>query len=395
MTTSQTAPIVQPTKDEEFKTGEVITIVSGHFIHDTFSAFLAPLLPVLITKLSLSLTLAGSLQIFVQLPALLNPFIGYLADRVSLRYFIILAPAITASLMSMIGLAPNYTILAIMLFVSGISVACFHAPAPAMISRISGNQIGKGMSFFMAGGELGRTFGPLLVAWAVSTWTLEGMYPVMVVGWVASFILYLRLREIPARTEKPQNVREMLPTIKRLFLPLLGIVIPRAFLLIPIQVYLPTLMRFEEGATLIGAGLSLTIWELAGVGGALLGGTLSDHFGRRAVLLVSLTLSPFLTLLFLASDGVTLIIVLLAHGFISLSTNPVLMAITQEHMPNNRAVANGLFISLAFLIRPLTALTIGFLGDTFGLSTAYFWGAIISLLAVPAVFYLPKLENEN
>ena len=159
--TTQTTTVAQSTK-EEFQTGRIVTIVSGHFTHDTFSAFLAPLLPLLIAKLSMSLTVAGSLQFFIQIPALLNPFIGYVADRVSVRYFIIFAPAITATIFSLLGLAPSYSVLVLMLFVGGISVAAFHAPAPAMISRISGNQIGKGMSYFMAGGELGRTIGPLL-----------------------------------------------------------------------------------------------------------------------------------------------------------------------------------------------------------------------------------------
>ncbi len=46
----------------DFQTGQVITIASGHFIHDVYSAFLAPLLPLIIEKMSLSLTMAGGLE---------------------------------------------------------------------------------------------------------------------------------------------------------------------------------------------------------------------------------------------------------------------------------------------------------------------------------------------
>jgi len=49
--------------------------------HDIFTSFLAPLLPLIIQKLGLSLTLAGSLAAFQQLPSLINPFLGLLADR--------------------------------------------------------------------------------------------------------------------------------------------------------------------------------------------------------------------------------------------------------------------------------------------------------------------------
>jgi MFS family permease len=79
-----------------FQTGQIVTLSISHFIHDVYSSFLAPLLPLLIEKLSMSLTQAGFLSTIMQVPALLNPYIGSLADRISVRYFIILAPAMTA-----------------------------------------------------------------------------------------------------------------------------------------------------------------------------------------------------------------------------------------------------------------------------------------------------------
>ena len=89
----------------EFKTGRIIVLSVSHFIHDVYSSFLSPMLPLLIEKLSMSLTRAGLLSTVIQLPALLNPFIGVWADRISVRWFIILAPSMTAIPMSLIGLA--------------------------------------------------------------------------------------------------------------------------------------------------------------------------------------------------------------------------------------------------------------------------------------------------
>jgi FSR family fosmidomycin resistance protein-like MFS transporter len=392
MTTQTEAAAITETKRDQFQTEQVLTIAGGHFVHDTFSAFIAPLLPLLIEKLSISLSLAGALWGFAQLPALLNPFIGYLADKISLRYFIILAPAVTASLMSLLGLVSDYWTLAILLFVTGISVAAFHAPAPAMIARISGDQLGKGMSFFMASGELGRTVGPLLAVWAVSIWTLEGSYPLMFAGWLTSAILYWRLRSVAARPDKPQNIQLLIPVIRRLFVPLMGITLPREFLITALAVYLPTFMSLE-GASLWVAGASLSIWELAGVGGALMGGTLSDRLGREKVLLAAAVSSSLLMLLFLGVEGWLLVPVLLALGFTALSTSPVMLAIVQEHLPNNRALANGLFLSITFLTRPLAAFILGLIGDNFGLRSAFFWSTIISLAAVPVIFFLPKVDQ--
>src|SRR4030065_783582 len=169
---------IEKVEEPGFKMDRVLTIISAHFIHDTYSAFLAPLLPSLIAKLSLSYTQAGSLSAITQLPSLLNPIIGYLDDKVNLRIFVILAPAISATTMSCLGLAPNYLSLVILLFITGLSIASFHAPSPAMIARASGHQVGRGMSLYMAAGELGRTVGPLLASWALLTFTLGGMCPI-------------------------------------------------------------------------------------------------------------------------------------------------------------------------------------------------------------------------
>ena len=161
MTTTTTKISYSRSKDV-FNTGKVLTLSVCHFIHDIYSSFFAPLLPLLVEKFSMTLAQAGFLSTIMQIPALFNPFIGLLADRISVRYFIILAPATTAIPMSLLGLAPSYGVLALLFFVTGVSVAVFHVPAPVMVSQVSGNKTGKGMSFYMTGGELARTIGPMV-----------------------------------------------------------------------------------------------------------------------------------------------------------------------------------------------------------------------------------------
>ena len=222
--TSSAIPLEQTAEKDDFQTGQVVPVVAAHFAHDIYTAGVAPLLPVLIEKLSLSLTQAGALSACLQIPSLLNPFIGYLADKVNLRFFVILAPAITATLLSCMGLTSNYVVLVLLFFCAGTSIAAFHATAPAMIGRVSGRQVGLGMSLFMVGGELAYTLGPLLAVWAVTTWTLDGFYRLVVIGWAASLILFWRLNSngngIAAHPEKPGSLRLILPQLPAVFIPL-------------------------------------------------------------------------------------------------------------------------------------------------------------------------------
>jgi FSR family fosmidomycin resistance protein-like MFS transporter len=374
--------------ETQFQTGQILSIVSGHFIHDIYTSFVAPLLPLIIEKLSLSLTAAGSLSAILQLPGLLNPLVGYVADRASLRYFLILAPAVTATLISSLGFASSYWTLALLLFVTGLSVAAFHAPAPALIAHISGRQVGLGMSLFMAGGELARTIGPLIAVWAVTTWTMDGFYRIVVLGWAGTLVLYWRLRSVSAPAQARGNLAALLPSLRSLFLPIFLITFFRNFMLDSLVTYLPTYMDMQ-GASLWVGGAALAILEGAGVAGALLGGPLSDRVGRKPVLLIATLLSSLALLIFLQAEGWRIIPILIALGFTTLSTTPVIMALVQDQLPDNRALANGIFMAITFMLRTGSILAVGAIGDLFGLEAAYYWSAVISLLAIPVILRLP------
>ncbi|MBL6966295.1 MAG: MFS transporter [Anaerolineales bacterium] len=379
------------TKEAPFETENVLTIVGGHFVHDTYSAFLPMLLVELQEKLSLSLTMVGFLTMLSQLPAILNPFIGYLADKISVRYFIIFAPAVTATMISLLGNAPNQTATIVLLVMMGISSAAFHAPAPAMIARISGKNVGRGMSWFMAGGELGRTIGPLIVVAGIGIWGFDGIYRLLIIGWAASLLLLWRFRTVSSKSEqkKPGNFFDTLPQYMAFFLPMFFIVVPRAFLATSITRFMPIFMR-GEGASLVFAGISLSVLEGAGVVGALISGSVSDRVGRKPTLIIAMVCATVTTGLFLLAQGWLLIPALILLGFFSLSTQPVLLALVQDHHPESRATANGLFMFISFLGMSLSSLLVGMAGDAWGLRTTFLIGAMIALVTIPAILALPK-----
>ena len=379
-------------RNNRFQTGKILALSIGHFIHDVYSSFLSPLLPLLIDKLSLTLTQAGFLSTIMQLPALLNPYIGVLADRISVRYFVILAPAMTAVPMSLIGIAPSYGVLLLLLFITGISVSIFHVPAPVMIAHLSAARKGRGMSFFMTGGELARTIGPLVAVAGVSLLGLEGFYPVMVFGLFSSGWLYFKLRDAPVNTVHTKRNLSALQTWRKLryiLWPLAAILVSRGFMHASMTAFLPTYINQETGNLWL-AGMALTLFEVAGVAGVLTAGSMSDLFGRRKTLLVSLVGAPICLFVFTITDGWFRIAALLVTGFTLLSTTPVMLALVQEHARHSPAAANGLFMMISFIARSAVVVVVGFIADRIGLQAAYLISAAMGLIGIPFIFQLPK-----
>jgi FSR family fosmidomycin resistance protein-like MFS transporter len=374
-----------------FQTRRVAIIAGGHAVHDTYPAFLPPLLPRLIDELSLSNTAAGSLQAFLSIPSLLQPFVGRLADRTTLRAVVVAAPGVTAVLMSLLGWAPTYAVVSIVLFVAGISVAGFHAVAPAAVGRLSGDRLGHGMGLWMVGGEVGRTIGPVIVVSTIGLLGLRSMPVLAVFGVAASAVLWLQLRDAPLEpptTATPVAWRPALASMRRVMLVLSGIVAMRALMMMAAITYLAVFLT-EEGVTEWFAGASLSIVEAAGIAGALAGGWVSDRIGRRSVLLVGHVAAPLCLLGLLAADGWLRVPVLLALGVTLLSIQPVNMALVQEQFPHVRAFANGVYLSLSFAIRSVAAVVFGVVADAYGLRSAFAAAAAAMLAAIPLVFLLP------
>jgi len=389
------APAARPTSEpvaDTFQAGQVLTITSGHFIHDIFTSFLAPLLPLIIQKLSLSLTLAGTLAACQQLPSLINPLLGMLADRGSLRWFVILTPTVTAITMSFIGVAPSYTVLTILLLVAGLSTAIWHTPTPAMVARVSGRQMGLGMSLFMLGGTLAYTIGPLLAVAAVSWWGLGGIWRLIPLGVAASVMLYWRTRDIadvrPARRANG-SWAESWRELERVLLPLAGIIVAQGFMVAALSTFLPTLLS-SEGANLLQAGGALSIVHMAGVAGSLTSGIVSDRLGRRRVLTLILLASPVLMLVFLAAPRWATLPMLLVAGFAVYSANPVMMALVQEYGRDHPATANGLYMALVFASQSLTIVLVGAIADRWGLRATFYGCALLGFAGLPFVRLLPK-----
>jgi FSR family fosmidomycin resistance protein-like MFS transporter len=379
-----------------FQSGNVLLVAGSHMLHDIYSSFLAPLRPLLIEKFGVSLALASTWDLIMRVPWLLNPLIGIIAERTAARYFIIATPAITAVTMSLLGVAPSFTVVSILLFTMGISSAMYHVPAPTMVKRLSGEHTGRGMSFFMFGGELARTAGPLIITAAVSFWGLEGTWKLIPFGLVASFVLFFKLRNIKITgefTPRKREKGESLSALKK-YLPffsvLIGFTLFRAIMKSGLTAFLPTFFYTERGESLWYANSALAVFQLAGAVGTLLAGSFSDRLGRRHTLLIISILSPIMMFFFVVSKGWVAFVFLILMGFFVFAPGPVLIALVQDRSKKRPVFMNSIYMTLSFLTAALAVFFSGVMGDWLGLERTYLVSSILALGAIPFALLLKK-----
>src|SRR5687767_12666351 len=114
-------------------------MASAHFMVDAYGNIYAPLLPLLIPKLHLSLAAAGTLTMLYQIASSVSQIgFGHIADRWRPRLFVMVGPVVAVTILSFVGLAPNLPALAAVLIVGGLGAAAFHPPAAALAHRLGG-----------------------------------------------------------------------------------------------------------------------------------------------------------------------------------------------------------------------------------------------------------------
>ncbi|MEJ2166454.1 MAG: MFS transporter [Desulfobacterales bacterium] len=353
-----------PKKEADFKIIFALTLV--HFIGDFYNAFVIPLLPIFITKFSLTLAQAGLIAGLSRFLAfVVQPPIGYLADRYSTRLFVLCGPLLVIVFISLSGIAPLFWLLLVFVCLGSIGSSMFHPAVAGMVGTYSGRHFGFNMSIFNMGGTLAFGAGPLCIAWVVENFGLAATPWTMLPGLTAMVYLYLAV-PIP-EVESFEN-KSMLGSIKEIFGPVWKpvilvwlVMVIRAFVSQSFLTYMPVLYS-SEGYSLVSIGTMVSFFTVAGAVSGLLAGHLSKWVYSGA----------FFT------------------GFFVLAAIPLGVAMVQKLAPRGRSMASSLMTGLAYglggLLTPLT----GMLSDLFSIRTVLGVLALIPLFTVGMILFLPK-----
>jgi FSR family fosmidomycin resistance protein-like MFS transporter len=365
----------------------------GHFAVDLYSAALGVYQPLFAKHMGVTLTQAGLLGgLMVFAGSVMQPVYGLLSDRYHSRMFSVLAPLVAGVFISCLGLAPNFGVLALMVFIGASAVASFHPQSS--VRAASGIREGRAtaMAFFISSGQLGFALGPTFFSILLTRTGLEHSYWAVIPGVLITIVMLWAIPEISeeARAKAKFNWRVLEPIWKPLLL-LYALVFLRSVLQISFTQFLPLYLTKERAFSYQSASLTLTLYSAMGAVGGFVGGSIADRFGGRKVILYSLIGSvPFLILFFVATGPLAVAALGLA-GLILLSTNPVNIVMAQNLAPGQSGTISALMMGFAWGMAGMIFIPLaGLLADHFTLHVVLSSLIIFPVAGWLLAFRLPK-----
>ena len=356
----------------------VALIAISHMTIDAYSAMLHPLLPRFMDQMGLSIglaaTLATTLSIATSLP---QPAFGYLADRFGHRAFLAVGPVVTGVFLSLMGLAPTYLILMLLLIVGGLGSAGFHPPGASLVARAAdGRGSGVRLSIFSFGGATGFALGPIMAVGLVGVFGLGGLWVAMIPGVIAGSALWFATGgQTHVRTgTPPPPVFEVLKQLKGPLGLVFGISAVGAFAQRTILTFVP-IIAADAGVSEVAGAAMLSTYLGSQALGTLTSGFLTDRLNRQHILVAAsaLAVPAHVLAVVLTPASPLAITATICAGFLNMALLPPVVVMAQEMVPSGTAASSGIVMGLAWAVGTLGIPISGTLADVFGPVSAAGW----------------------
>lgn len=373
---------IPPVKPERIDYPRVALISAGHLMNDTYGSLLSSLMPYLVLQGSISTTVAGLVTLVYLIDSsLLQPVFGVLADQTGRRIFVVLGPIWVGIGAALAGWAGGAAVLLGLAAFSGIGTAAFHPQAASMVNLLSPRSKGRMMAFFSMGGNIGFAFGPVLAAGIA----LVGLHwsPLVLIPGLALTVLLALFTPRVVRTHESVDfggVWEVIAARWRPLLLIVSVIAVRSGVQFALVILLPLYYHAQGLPPQLGSILAFVL-SLSGAFGGVLGGHLSDLYGRKVVVVASLLVAAPLIFVSLLSTGPLVWPLVALSGAALLASNSVTVVQGQELMPHSTAVASGFTLGLAFGLSGVFTTSLTALSDHAGVTAAIFMVPFLALVA--------------
>ena len=366
----------------------------AHFTNDLYVNYLPALLPLLADVHHLSLGQAGLLiSIATIAGSLFQPVFGYIADHTPVRALASLGLAAVALGSALLGVAPSYAWLALLTVLHGVGMAAFHPQSAGLVHLLSGNRKGTRMASYIMAGQAGQALSPLCAAYvavrAGLPWVALTVIPALAMAVALVRVVPWDWR-VTQRVGAPPGLRDTLRQNLGGLARLMGLIMSRATVVHCMLALLPFLFR-ARGAPATEGAAALTAMILSGAVGGMVGGHLSDRYGRRPVLFVSFALATPLFLAAIMSTGPATILLLALGGGVLIGSSSLVTVEAQSLLPAHASTAAGLMMGVGMGIGGVLVGPVSALAQAYGIIPVL---TVVSLLPLPGSILTLSLARD-
>jgi MFS transporter, FSR family, fosmidomycin resistance protein len=367
-----------------------------HFTGDFYSSFTSPLFPLFVQKIGLSLTEIGIISGVMRLLAfVVQPSVGYMADRYSTRHFILWGMLLPVVFIPFSGIATGFWSLLALVALGSLGSSMFHPPVTGLVPVYSGNKTGFAMSVFNTGGTLAFGVGPLFITWYATRFGLNALPFTVALGLFAAWYLH---RVVPVPQSEGLGRMGFLGSLKyslgSVWKPLLRIwmvMLVRAIIGQSFLTFMPV-HCVEKGFSVLSAGVMYSLFTVAGTASGLIAGHVSDRIGFRPVFIFTFVLMAPVLLLFLSLQDRWVYLGSAMAGAVVFATLPLGVAMAQILAPKSRAMVASLMMGLAYGLGGVVSPLVGKLADLYSLQSVLTGVSFLPLLSLPLILTFPRLR---
>ncbi len=377
----------------------IFALTLVHFMGDFYSSFIAPLLPAFVDKLSLSMAQVGIVMGIMRFLAfIVQPSIGYVADRYPTRSFALGGLLLTVLFIPLTGLSPSFFVLTLLLAFGSVGSSMFHPSITGMVPVYAGRNSGFSMSIFNTGGTLAFGIGPLFITWYVARYGLSTMPVTMLIGLGALIFLY-RVLPMPEDQDLKtsgfiNSLKDTLGEVWQAVLLIWCVMVLRAIVGQSFMTFMPVLLA-QKGYHLVAVGVVTSLFVVAGSLSGLTAGYLADKTGFKPIFYWTHGLMTPALLLFLNLSGSWIYIGAFTAGLFVLATLPLGVVMAQELAPRGRSMVASLMMGFAYGLGGVISPVIGKLSDLFSIQTVLLYVAFIPLLTLVIIFFFPDVGSKK
>lgn len=358
----------------------------AHMLNDLYSNYLPQMLPFLIAiNPNFTATMAAILvSSFTITSSLVQPLFGFFLDRQGKRWLVHVGTLWMAIMLSLTGIVHNYVIMVVLASLAGLGTAAFHPQASTMVNILSGEHKAVLLSAFVAFGNFGFALGPLLLVPLFQAYGLRATIVTVIPGIIVALLLlfFAPKNNVLSGSNTPlSEIIKSLRSASQELSAIIGVIAIRSLAYTGMLTLLPLYFK-SQNLSNVAASHLVTIMLATGAIGGVIGGFISDYYGRKRLIVGSLIISTPLFFGFFLTRGALSTLFLALAGASLLASFSVTVVAAQEAIPNNKALAAGLTMGFAGGLGGLAVIFIGRVADIWGLSTA-----------VSIIFLLPLLAG--